>query len=132
MKNRHDRLILIFFSDSLPKNTLKKYLKHSDSPLLLKSFFSIFYRNAKISTSCTAKSRGDGEKRMSNSDSAVKKTQKMTNVYSPMFNQAMLDSFTHFLKGVFYLILYIFCTSYRHSRFDVLVHVLIVSFDFLF
>ena len=56
----------------------------------------------------------------------------MTNIYSPMFNQAMLDSFTHFLKGVFYLILYIFCTSYRHSRFDVLVHVLIVSFDFLF
>ena len=75
-KYEHDRLILMFFSDSLSKNTLKNIenivIVHSCS-----KFFSIFYRNAKISTSCTAKSRRDGEKRMSNSDSAAKKTQKM-------------------------------------------------------
>ena len=66
-------IILMFFSDSLFKNTLKNIsnivIVHSCS----KFFFSIFYRNAKISTSCTAKSRCDREKQMSNSDLAAKK-----------------------------------------------------------
>ena len=66
-------LILIFFFGLLVQKYIKKHIKHSDSPLLLKFFFSIFYRNAKIPTSFTAKSRSDGEKQMSNSDSAVKK-----------------------------------------------------------
>ena len=47
--------------------------KYSDSPLLLEIFVSIFYRNATISISCTAKFRRVGEKWVKNSDSAAKK-----------------------------------------------------------
>ena len=40
---------------------------------MLKTFFYIFYRNANIPTSCTAKYRRVGEQWISNSESAAKK-----------------------------------------------------------
>ena len=60
---------------------MRKHPKYSDSQLFLKIFkfaieiqkFLLFYRNTKISTSCTAKSRRVGEKWMWNSNSAAKK-----------------------------------------------------------
>ena len=73
-KTRHDRVILVFFSDSFSKNTLKKHQHCIYKSLLLTIFFSIFYRNPKIRTFDRAKSRRDGAKRMSDSDSAAKKT----------------------------------------------------------
>ena len=56
----HDRLILMFLSNSLSKNTLKNIQN-----IVIVHFCS------KMSTSCRAKSRRDGEKRMSNLDSAA-------------------------------------------------------------
>ena len=38
-KYGHDRLILMFFFGFLVQKYIKKHIKHSDSPLLLKFFF---------------------------------------------------------------------------------------------
>ena len=62
----------MFFRIPCPRYT-RKHPEYSDMPLLLKIVFSIFYRNAKISTSCTAKSGRVGEQPLTNSDSAAKK-----------------------------------------------------------
>ena len=71
-KTRHDRVILVFFSDSFSKNTLKKHQHCIYKITFAQNFFSIFYRNPKIRTFDRAKSRHDGAQRMS--DSTAKKT----------------------------------------------------------
>ena len=58
----------MFFSDSLSKNTPNN-IQNIVIVNFCSIFFSIFYRNAKIPTSCTAKSRHVGENRMSNDHS---------------------------------------------------------------
>ena len=73
-KTRHDRVILVFFSDSFSKNTLKKHQHCIYKITFAQNFFSIFYRNPKTCTFDRAKSRRDGAKRMPDSDSAATKT----------------------------------------------------------
>ena len=75
IKNRQDRFILIFFG-FLAQKYILEHPKYSDCPLLLKNIFPI-YRNVKISTSFTAKSKRVGEKYLSYLDLADKKKQKM-------------------------------------------------------
>ena len=73
------------FFGFLVQKYFKNHPKYSDSPLLLKNFFSIFYRNTKISTSCTAKSIRLEEKWSSNLDSASKKTYKLIMLINCVF-----------------------------------------------
>ena len=85
-KDTMDRFIPMLFSDFLSKNTSKDnqeiVIVHSCS-----IFFSILYRNTKIATSNTAKSRHVGEKLISDSDSTAKNTQKMIILVNCVFEK---------------------------------------------
>ena len=73
------------FSGFLVQKYIEKHPNYSCRSLTLETFFSLFNRNAKIHRSGTAKSRRDEAKRMPDSDSAAKKTQKMIILTIPKF-----------------------------------------------
>ena len=64
---------MLFFG-FLVQKYMEKHPSYSYRSLALKKIFSLFNRNAKIHSSSTAKSRRDEAKRISDSDSAAKKT----------------------------------------------------------
>ena len=74
-KSRHDMVFLMLFSESLSKNTQKNNLQLQIT--YARNFILLLNRNVKIHSSGKAKSRRDEAKRMSDSNSAAKTTQKM-------------------------------------------------------